>query len=449
MPTTRFVCDDGAMVGAGSSPLGRVVPRRAAEAIVDALTDTRVVLVNGARQAGKSTLVRLLAKDRDAEWRNLDDPDTLAAATTDPSGFVDHPGVMVIDEIQRAPELLLPIKAKVDQEFRPGGFLLTGSARVLGLRALPDTLPGRMETIELWPFSQGEIDDRPDGFIARLFADPDSVRHTSTVERREYAERIVRGGFPEAVARTSMRRQRFFDSYIEDLITRDIRQLTDIERPAQMRALLRLVAARSGQLLVGRALGSDLQLGSHSVYRYLGLLEEVFLIKRVPAWSRNISARATGTPKVAFVDSGVAANLLGSDAHAIVRPGGMFGPLLEGFVLMELARQISWSHPSVELWHYRTRDGLEVDAVLEDRMGRVIAIEVKAASTVRSEDFRGLRHLAERLGEDFLAGIVLYTGKQTLSFGPRLRTMPVSSLWECWPTDMIAHSDRDQAESRL
>jgi predicted AAA+ superfamily ATPase len=131
----------------------------------------------------------------------------------------------------------------------------------------------------------------------------------------------------------------------------------------------------------------------------------------------------------------VAANLLGTDAHAIVRPGGMFGPLLEGFVLMELARQISWSDPSVELWHYRTRDGLEVDAVLEDRRGRVVAIEVKAASTVRSEDFRGLRHLAERLGEDFLAGIVLYTGKQTLPFGPRMRTMPVSSLWECGPTD--------------
>jgi uncharacterized protein len=435
VPASVLICEDVGMAGAGSSPLGRVVPRRAATAIVDALSDTRVVLVNGARQAGKSTLVRLLAKDRDAEWRNLDNPDILASARTDPTGFVDHQGVMVIDEIQRAPELLLPIKAKVDAEFRPGGFLLTGSARVLGLRALPDTLPGRMETIELWPFSQGEIDDRPDGFITRLFADPDSVRHTSEVERREYAERIVRGGFPEAVARTSTRRNRFFNSYVEDLITRDIRQLTEIERPAQMRALLRLAAARSGQLLVGRALGNDLELATRSVYRYLGLLEEVFLIKRIPAWFRNVSARATGTPKVAFVDSGVAANLLGIDAHALLRPGGMFGPLLEGFVLMELARQISWSEPSVELWHYRTRDGVEVDAVLEDRRGRVVAIEVKAGSTVRSDDFRGLRHLAERIGTDFLAGIVLYTGKQTLSFGPRMRTMPVSSLWECSPTN--------------
>jgi uncharacterized protein len=264
-----------------------------------------------------------------------------------------------------------------------------------------------------------------------MFADPASVRHTSTIERREYAERIVRGGFPEAVARTSTRQKRFFDSYVDDLITRDIRQLADIERPAQMRALLRLIAARSGQLLVGNALSNDLKLANRSVYRYLGLLEEVFLIKRIPAWSRNISARAIGTPKVAFVDSGVAANLLGVDARSLLRPDGMFGPLLEGFVLMELARQISWSEPSVELWHYRTRDGVEVDAVLEDRMGRVVAIEVKAGSTVRADDFRGLRHLADRIGTDFLAGIVLHTGNQSFSFGPRMRTMPVSSLWEC------------------
>ncbi|MGH3585398.1 MAG: ATP-binding protein [Pseudonocardia sp.] len=419
------------MAGIRKSPLGRVVTRRASEAVHDAMGDTRVVLLNGARQSGKSTLVRLVAKDLDAEWLDLDDPQALAAAHDDPSGFVDHPRTVVIDEIQRAPELLLPIKKKVDEEFRPGGFLLTGSARVLGLRALPDALPGRMETIELWPFSQGEIDDRPDGFITRLFAEPDSVTHTSAVERREYAERIVRGGFPEAVARTSARRERFFDSYVDDLLTRDIRQLADIERPAQMRSLLRLVAARSGQLLVGNALSNDLQLTARSVYRYLTLLEEVFLIKRVPAWSRNISARATGTPKVAFVDSGVAANLIGIDPHAMLRPGGMFGPLLEGFVLMELARQISWSSPRVELWHYRTKDGVEVDAVLEDRRGRVVAIEVKAASTVRADDFRGLRHLADRIGSDFLAGIVLHTGKQSFSFGSRLRTMPVSSLWEC------------------
>jgi predicted AAA+ superfamily ATPase len=430
------MCKAGRMVSAGSSPLGRVLPRRAARMVEAALADTRVVLVTGARQCGKSTLVRLLAGDRVAEWRNLDSAGAREAAIADPTGFVDFQELMVIDEIQRVPDLLLAIKEKVDNDSRPGQYLLTGSARVLGLRALPDTLPGRTETIELWPFSQGEIDGSPDGFVTSVFRDEIDTPHTSTTSRREYAERIVRGGFPEAVARTAAaRRERFFDSYVGDLVTRDVRQLTDIEQPAQMRALLRLLAARSGQLLVGNALSNDLQLAARTVHRYLGLLEEVFLIKRIPAWSRNVSARATGTPKVAFVDSGVAANLLDADVHGMLRPDGMFGPLLEGFVLMELARQITWSRPRVELSHYRTKDGIEVDAVLEDRRGRVVAIEVKAASTVRADDFRGLRHLADRLGTDFLAGIVLHTGPQVLSFGPRLRAMPVSSLWECGPTD--------------
>jgi predicted AAA+ superfamily ATPase len=399
--------------------------------VADALADTRVVLVNGARQCGKSTLVRLLAKDRNAEWRNLDSAVTRQAAASDPIGFVDVTELMVIDEIQRVPELLLAIKEQVDTDPRPGRYLLTGSARVLALRALPDTLPGRTETIELWPFSQGEIDGLTDGFVDAAFTDPGALNHTSAVSRGEYAERILRGGFPEAVARTNpARRERFFDSYIADLVGRDVSQLSEIERPAQLRALLRLLAARSGQLLVGNALSNDLQVSARTVHRYLSLLEEVFLIKRIPAWSRNVSSRAISTPKVAFVDSGVAGNLLDANARNLLRPGGPLGPLLEGFVLMELARQLTWSRRRVELFHYRTKDGTEVDAVLEDRQGRVVGIEVKASSTVRADDFRGLRHVADRLGADFIAGLVLYTGTQTLPFGPRLRAVPASALWE-------------------
>ena len=337
----------------------------------------------------------------------------------------------MIDEIQRVPELLLAIKEQVDVDARPGQYLLTGSARVLGLRAFPDTLPGRTETIELWPFTQGEIDGGPDGFVDTLFGGAELPQHDSPVGRAEYAERIVRGGFPEAIARDRpARRERFFDSYVSDLIARDVSQLSVIERPAQMRALLRLLAGRSGQLLVANALSNDLALAARSVHRYLALLEEVFLIKRIPAWSRNVSARAIGTPKIAFVDSGVAANLLDADARSLLRPGGQFGPLLEGFVAMEISRQLVWSRTRTELSHYRTKDGTEVDVVLEDRRGRVVGIEVKASSTVRADDFRGLRHLAERLGDEFLAGIVLYTGHQTFPFGPRLRAMPVSSIWE-------------------
>jgi len=338
---------------------------------------------------------------------------------------------MVIDEIQRVPELLLAIKEQVDADPRPGRYLLSGSARVLALRGLPDTLPGRIETIELWPFSQGEIDGTADRFVDAIFDEGGGLGHGSAVTRQEYAERVVRGGFPEAIARTNpRRRERFFDSYLADLVAREVSQLSEIERTAEMRALIRLLAARSGQLLVATAVGSDAGLPASTVYRYLGLLEEVFLVKRIPAWSRNVSTRAVGTPKLAFTDSGIAANLLGADARSLLRPGGRFGPLLEGFVLMELARQLTWSRQRAELFHYRTKDKVEVDAVLENRRGEVVGLEVKASSTVGPDDFRGLRHLAARTGADFIAGVVLYTGTQTLPFGPKMRAMPVAALWE-------------------
>ncbi|TXK38582.1 ATP-binding protein [Nonomuraea sp. C10] len=413
------------------TPLGRVVVRHAETLVKEALTDTRVVLINGARQSGKSTLVKQLVNEHAAEWRDLDVAYILQGARADPDGFVDVPGMMVIDEIQRAPELLLAIKAQVDADQRPGRFLLTGSSRVLALRTLPDTLVGRMETIELWPFSQGEIDGAPDGFIDAVFDQGPDLRHTADVSRADYAERVVRGGFPEAVARVNdRRRRRFFSSYVDHLIARDMTALLEIERVAELRVLIRLLAARSGQLLVSQSLGGEAGLPATTASRYLNLLEEVFLIKRIPAWSRNLSNRAIRTPKVAFVDSGIAAYLLGADARGLVRPGGQFGPLMEGFVLMELARQLTWAEEQVDLYHYRTKDKVEVDAVLENRRGQVVGIEVKAASTVRPDDFRGLRHLADRLGDDFIAGIVLHTGTQTLPFGDRMRAMPVSALWE-------------------
>jgi uncharacterized protein len=412
-------------------PLGRLLARHSQTTVTEALADTRVVLVNGARQCGKSTLLGLVAKGGEAEWRNLDRAATRQAAIADPTGFVDLSELMVIDEIQRVPELLLAIKEQVDADPRPGRYLLSGSARVLALRGLPDALPGRIETIELWPLSQGEIDGAPDQFVDAIFEQGETLTHESVVSRQEYAERVGRGGFPESLARTNpRRRERFFDSYVADLVARDVSQVSEIERTAEMRALIRLLAARSAQLLVVTAVGSDAGLTASTVYRYLSLLEEVFLVKRIPAWSRNVSTRAVGTPKLAFVDSGIAANLLGADVRSLLRPGGKFGPLLEGFVLMELARQLTWSRERVELFHYRTKDKVEVDAVLENRQGGVVGIEVKASSTVGPDDFRGLRHLAGRTGDDFITGVVLYTGNQTLPFGPRMRAMPVAALWE-------------------
>lgn len=394
------------------------------------MADTRVVLISGARQAGKSTLVRIVAGDRLAERRDLDRAQDRNAATADPVGFVEFPELLVIDEIQRVPELLLAIKAAADEDPRPGRYLLTGSARLFGMIAAPDALPGRMETVELWPFSQGEIDDEPDGFIDAVFTFGPDLRHESTVTRADYAARIVRGGLPEATTRDDPRRQRFLDAYVQALIDRDVRQPSDIQHKGELRRLVRMLAARSATVIAVNSLESALGLSRPTVARYIQALEEIFLIKRVPGWSRNLGTRATAAAKLIFVDSGIAANELATDSRALLRPGAPFGPLLESFVLSELSRQLTWSAVSADLSHYRDQSRYEVDAVLENRAGQVVGIEVKAATTVGLDDFRGLRRLADRLGDDFISGIVLYTGTSTLPFGDKLRAMPVSALWQ-------------------
>jgi uncharacterized protein len=410
------------------------VPRRAQGILAEALSDTRVVTLNGARQAGKSTLARLAAQaSPNRVIRLLDDPATLRAARDDAVEFVEHEGLMVIDEIQLAPELFRPIKLSVDTDPRPGRFLLTGSAQVLALRQLPDALPGRMEIIELWPFSQGEIDRAPDAFIDAAFARGPGVSRSSTLRKRDYLERAVRGGYPEAVRRSSRRRAAFFDSYLTNLIERDVKELAVIERRGDLRRLLTLLAGRSGSLLVPATLAAESGIPRTTLNRYLELLTAVFLIKQVPAWSAGQTQRAIGTPKLAFVDTGIASHLLGQDAARLGEPGGAAGPMIETFVLMELARQLTWSSERARLHHYRTRDRVEVDAVLETPDGRVVAIEVKAGATVRGEDLAGLRHLAQRLGTRLVAGYVLYTGQQTLPFGDRLRALPIDAIWQTAP----------------
>jgi len=370
-----------------------------------------------------------MARQTGAEWFSLDRSDTLQAALRDPSGFVRAANPMVIDEIQRAPDLLLAIKEVVDAAYEPGRFLLTGSARVLGLRKLPDTLPGRMETIELWPLSQGEIDEQPDGFIDAVFRDGPDIVVKSDEARGGYIQRLARGGFPAAVAREGKRRTSFLESYVADLVNRDVTQLSSIEYGRQMRQLITILAGRVGGLLVPSKIATQVGLPRATVERYLALLEEVFLIKRIPAWSRGATTRATNTPKLAFVDSGVAVAMLGQDETSLGRITSDIGGVLESFVAMELARQTTWASQTVDLFHYRTRDDVEVDIVLQNRRGQVVGIEVKASTTASDDDFAGLRHLQARLGDDMLAGIVLYLGAQTLPFGERLRAIPVSALW--------------------
>jgi uncharacterized protein len=416
------------------SELPGLVPRHAESLVTEALADTRVVLVNGARQAGKSTLTRLAAsRQSDAVIRMLDDPATLQAAKDDPTGFVDREGLMVIDEIQLVPELLRPIKVAVDLDPTPGHFLLTGSSQVLALRTLPDALPGPMEVIELWPFSQGEINGEPDRFIDAAFRHGPRIDHSSTLRRRNYLDRIVVGGFPEAVRRATRRRTAFFDSYLSTLIERDVLELANIERRGDLLKLLALLAGRAGGLLVPSALSSQSGIPRTTLVRYLELLSSVFLIKTIPAWSSGQTQRAVGTGKLAFVDTGVASHLIGQDAARLGEPGGSAGPMMENLVAMELARQLTWSEERGRLYHYRTKDKVEVDVLIETPDGRVIGIEVKSGATVRTEDLAGLRNLARLLGDRFVAGYVLYTGQQTLPYGEKIRAVPMDALWRLAP----------------
>jgi len=404
--------------------------RHAEQAIRLALSDTRIVVVNGARQAGKSTVVHALvdARPRSLE-RRLDRASELQAARHDPTEFVRHDGLLIIDEVQRAPELILPIKAQVDRDNRPGQYLLTGSARLLGLRNLPDALVGRAETIELWPFSQGEIDARPDRFVDAVFGDTVRLQTDGTLTRADYLQRAVRGGFPEAIDRGGGRRSRFFESYVRDLIDRDVTQLGEIQRRDELSRLLRLLAARMATPLRIENVANELSISKSTVERYVALFEEVFLVKRIGAWSNSATSRATHTRKLLVVDSGLAAHLTGLTPDRLKRDPAYGGPLLENFVLGELARQLTWADTFARLYHYRTRDGQEVDAVLEHNDGRLVGIEVKASSTVTAEDFRHLVHLRDRTDERFHAGIVLYAGTDILSFGDRLIAAPADALW--------------------
>lgn len=406
--------------------------RRALGNVAAALEDTRVVVLSGARQVGKSTLARVVTESHpQAEIRFLDDAALRAAARDDPASFVRHPGLLVIDEVQWAPELMLAIKHQVDLDPRPGRFILTGSARLWGMKDIPDLLPGRTETIELWPLSQGEIDRAEDDFVDVLFDQGGEIDPPpSALRRSDYIERALRGGYPEAIRRSDLgRRARFFESYTSDLVNRDIAQLSDISRPAQMRRLLDLVAARMATLLVPERWASVLELPASTVRRYLDLLELVYMIQRIPAWSTNLTTRAVATPKVLMIDSGLAGHLAGMTPKRAAHPTAPIGPLLENFVLGELARQLTWAQEPVRLYHYRDRDGHEVDAILERASGEVVALEVKAAETVRAEDFRGIRHLADRLGDQLVLGVVLYAGGTSLSFGPRLKALPMAALW--------------------
>lgn len=395
------------------------------------MTDTPVVLVNGARQTGKTTLVQAIAKRTGAEYFTLDDAATLALIAGDPSGFVRGlTGPVVIDEIQKVPDLFPAIKLAVDKDRQPGRFLLTGSANVMTLPHLSESLTGRMEVIPLFPFSAGELAGKREEFLNRLF-DGALAKAKAAPIREDIPERLTRGGYPETTQRQAAdRRAAWFAAYVSTILQRDVRDLAHIDALHTLPNLLKLLATRASGLLNLADIGRDAGLAHTTLTRYLTLLETVFLVHRLPAWSRNLGKRLVKAPKIHLVDTGLACHLIGADARRLAGDRPLLGRLLETFVVGELRKQISWASPQTGLYHFRTSSGSEVDVVLERADGAVAAIEVKASATVDTSDFVSIRTLREQLGGQFHAGVVFYLGDQTIPSGDRLWLVPVTALWK-------------------
>jgi predicted AAA+ superfamily ATPase len=412
-------------------PTDRIYPRFAEPSLVEALADTPVVLIHGPRQCGKTTLAQAAGRERDRAYFSFDDAVTLAAAVADPVGFIaDLPERVILDEVQRAPGIFSTLKSAVDRRRVAGRFLLTGSANVLLLPALADSLAGRMGILRLHPLAQCELAERLPHFLDTLFA---GTFKAGKAERlgKALAERIAAGGYPAALARsTPRRRAAWYRDYIETLVQRDVRDLARIASLDALPRLLALAAGQTARLINISDLASPFHLSRPTIRDYVTLLERVFLLEELPPWHSNRLSRLIKTPKLHVGDTGLACALLGLDAVALMQDRGTLGQLLETFVCQELRRQASWHEEEIRFHHYRDKDGAEVDLVLERGAGQVAGVEVKASATVTAADFRGLRKLKEAAGKRFTAGVVLYDGEMSAGFGDGLYAVPIRALWE-------------------
>lgn len=416
-------------------PLGyyfRAMSTRALQRNVEAsLADRPVVLLIGARQSGKSTLASHLANSGHIDRSvSFDDLGPLSAARADPVGFIEGlQGRVFIDEIQRVPELLLPIKVAVDRNRTPGRFLLSGSANVLTLPRVADSLVGRMDVLRLFPFSQGEIAGEADGFIDTVFS-TDLLSLDTHFSEADILARIVRGGFPEIITTIAPHRwSNWWDSYILTIVQRDLRELSNIVDLDHIPRLLSLLAARTATLLNHAEISRSTGIPATTLRRYMAMLKAAFLISETLPWHANLGKRIVKAAKVHIMDTGLAVHLLGLNRENLDTWRDRIGPLLETFVTHELEKQISWSRVKPGLFHYRTHGGEEVALVLEDRGGRIVGIEIKASATVSNDMFKNLRNFSALTKSKFIRGIVLYNGREIIPFGPNLHAVPLAALW--------------------
>ena len=412
--------------GAGSS--SGLLARHLMPLVAEALQDTPAVLVNGPRQCGKTTLVKQFSGGM--EYITLDDPNVLAAARHDPLGLVRRLDRAIIDEVQRAPQLLLALKLAIDQDRRPGRFLLTGSANLMALPQIADSLAGRMALHTLLPLSQSEVQGRPNDFLQRAQAQDWPLQHAAwTPPDGDTVAHVLAGGYPEMRQRASaLRRQAWARAYTQTLVERDVRDVAQVDQLQSLAQLLGIAALQCGQLFNGTQLGGQIGLNTKTVDRYLGIFEKLFLLQRLPAWSRNELSRLVKTPKLHFLDAGLQATLVRLNAELVFTKRERWGATLETWVYAELRKTLSLSPQDWYLSHYRDKDQVEVDFVLESPLRQVIGIEVKASATVEAADFKGLKRLKAQAGQAFLTGIVVYDGRQALSFGDGLWAVPLAAL---------------------
>ena len=394
------------------------------------------MLVNGPRQSGKTTLVRSLREGHLRRYVTLDEAPTLAAVKADPSGFIASlEGPVTLDEIQHAPELFPAIKVAVDRKREPGRFLLTGSANVLLLPRLAESLAGRMHILTLWPLSQGEIEGSREGFLDAIFGE-ETIKHLEVPETRDdLIRRALRGGYPGIIEWTDEEeRGDWCNAYVTTLLQRDVRDLANVEGLTALPNLLSLLAVRSGSLVNFTELSRSAAIAQSTLKRYVTLFQATFMADTVPAWSANLSKRLIKAPRLVVTDTGLMSHLARVSRARLEHEPALAGWLLESFVMNELRKQAAWSKGRPDLFHFRAVTGQEVDVILEDRAGRVVGVEIKASSKVAAGDFRGIETLRAVARKRFHRGVILYTGRQALPFGAGLHALPISTLWRLGAT---------------